>query len=200
MTSTIWTPLKSCASTITSTHLIPVQLSLRTLLAIPMHEFVAAKGVVVGMNAICSTALIVPLTQQVTDRQLRCFKRGLLCFLSKSLLNAKRTSAVVLHTVRDLSLSPVAAGWALPLSPEVTASKHLLRCLGVFFLIPVLELAWSFGSERVVLAYLSAFTKWAFGALCAIVRELCLRAAAKFWTAGHKNRTSLGSSPCAWLH
>jgi len=57
---------------------------------------------------------------------LRCFKRGLLCFLSKSLLNAKRTSAVVLHTVRDLSLPPVAAGHsALRLLPASICSGVL---------------------------------------------------------------------------
>jgi len=109
---------------------------------------------------------------------------GCFVFRSKSLFNAKRTSAVVLHTVRDLSLSPVAAGWALPLSPEVTARKHLLRCLGVFSLIPVLELAWSFGSERVVLAYLSAFTKWAFAASCAVIHTCLPDMRASCWTVG----------------
>ncbi len=146
-----------------------------------MHEFVAAKGGVVGMNAICSIVLIVPFTQQL---MLCCFKSGLLCFPSKSLIIAKRTSAVVLHTVCNLSLPLVAADWALPLSHEVTPRKHLLRCLGVFSLIPVLELAWSFGSERVVLAYLSAFTKWAFAASCAVIHTCLPDMRASCWTVG----------------
>ena len=42
-------------------HLIQVQLSLRAVVADPMHKLAAAKGGVVGMNAICSIALIVSI-------------------------------------------------------------------------------------------------------------------------------------------
>jgi len=104
-------------------------------MANPMHQLSAAKGGVVGMNAICGIALIVPFTQQL---MLGCFKRWLLCFPSKSFVIATRTSAVILHTVCNWSLPLMAADRALPLSSEVTASKCLLRCLGIFALIPVL--------------------------------------------------------------
>jgi len=56
-----------------------VQLSSWTFLAHPMHMLVAAKGGVIGMNTICSIALIVPFKQQL---MLRSYKRGLLCLPS----------------------------------------------------------------------------------------------------------------------
>ncbi len=164
-TSTIWTPLQASASTITSTHLIQVQLFLGAVVADPMHQLLAAKGGGVGMNAICSIALMVPLTQQLMTCYFKC---GLLCFPSTSFISTTRTSAVVLHTLCNLTLPLMAADGALPLSSEGTASNRLLRCLGVLVLIPVLDLFWCFGSKRVVLACLSAFTIWASATSCAV--------------------------------
>ncbi len=161
MTSAVWTPLKVLAGTITSTHLIQVQLSLGAVEADPMHQFFAAKGGGVGLNAICSIALIVPFTQQL---MLCCFKCGVLFFPFKSFVPATRTSAVVMHTLSDLSLPLMAADRALPVSSESTASKCLVRCLGILVLIPVLDLSRCLGSKRVVLADFPPFTIWTFGA------------------------------------
>ena len=120
MTSAVWTPFRVVASTVISTHLIPVQLSLGTLQTFPMHQLAAAKSGAVGMNAICTIALIVPFTQQLMTC---CFKCGLLCFSSRNFVATKRTSAVVLHTVCNLSLPLMAADRALPVSSAITASS-----------------------------------------------------------------------------
>jgi len=130
-------------STITRSHLVLVQLSLWALLANPMHKFVAAKSGAAGMNAILEVALIVPLKQQWV---LRCFKRWL--FVSA---NALRATTIILHTLCNLALPLVVACWALSLGPEVTASKRLLRCLGILVMVPVSCLSWCLGSKRVVL-------------------------------------------------
>ena len=161
MTSAVRTPFGVVASTIICTHLIPVQLSLWTLLTIPMHKLVAAKGGVVGINASCSIALIVPFTQQLMTC---CFKCGLLSFPSRSFVATKRTSAVILHTSCNLTLPLMAADRALPVSSETTASKRLIRRLGIFVLIPVSCLSWCLDSKRVVLADFLPFTTWAFTA------------------------------------
>ena len=44
-----------------------------------------------------------------------------------------------------------AAGWALPLSPDVTARKHLLRCLGRLVMGRRFCLPRCFSSKRVML-------------------------------------------------
>jgi len=113
--------------------LVQVQLSLRAIVADPVHQLCAAKGSVVGMNAILEVALIDPFKQQWV---LRCFK----CWLSvpHKLSIALWTTTVIFGTLVYSSLPLVAACWALPLSREATASKYLLRCLGVFVLIPIL--------------------------------------------------------------
>ena len=164
MTRTVWTPLQVCASTIRSTHLILVQLSLGAVVAHPMHQLLTAEGSSVGMNAICIIALIVPFKQQL---MLCCFKCGVCVFPSDSFALAARTSPVVNHTLCNLSLPLMAADRALPLSPEVTACKHLLRCLGILVLIPELDLSRCFGSKRAVLAQSPPFTVWASAAYCA---------------------------------
>ena len=138
-----------------SIHLIPVQLSLGAVVAHPMHRLFAAKGGGAGMNAICSIALIVPFMQQL---MLCCFKCGVPFVPSRGFVATSRTSAVFPHTLCKLTLPLMAAVRALPVSSEGTASNRLLRCLGVLVLIPVLQLAGCFGSERAVLAYRSAFT------------------------------------------
>ncbi len=161
MTSTVWTPCGALASTIESIHLIPVQLSLGAVMAHPMHQLFATKSGGAGMNAISSIVLIVPFMQQL---MLCCFKCGMLFFPSRSFVATKRTSAVFSRTLCNLTLPLMTAVRALPVSSEATASNRLLRCLGVLVLTPVPQLAWCFGSERVVLAYRSAFTVWAVGA------------------------------------
>ncbi len=135
MTSAVGTPLRVVACTIRSTHLIQMQLSLGAVVAHPMHQLFAAKGGAVGMNAICSIALIVPFMQQL---MLCCFKCGVLFFPSRSFVATTRTSAIVLHTLCNLTLPLMAADRALPLSSEVTAGDCLLRCLGILVLIPIL--------------------------------------------------------------
>ena len=140
LASTIWATCSLPIGTVIRGHLVKVQLSLRAVVADPVHQLSAAKGGGAGVNVIYSIALIVPFKQQLV---LRFFKRWLDCSPSK-FTTATRTSAVLLHTPRDLSLPLVAAFWALPLSPELSASKHLLRCLGVLVTVPVLQLAWCF--------------------------------------------------------
>jgi len=126
-----------------------VQLSLWALLANPMHKFVAAKSGAAGMNAILEVALIVPLKQQWV---LRCFKRWLFVSASNiTISNALRATTIILHTLCNLALPLVVACWALSLGPEVTASKRLLRCLGILVMVPVSCLSWCLGSKRVVL-------------------------------------------------
>jgi len=180
-TSTIWAFRSLGTSAIGRTHSVLVQLSLWTLLAIPMHKLVAAKGGVVGMNAICSIALIVPLKQQWV---VHCFIRWLLCFPLNSFVTATRTSAVVQHTLCNTSLPLVAACWAHPLSPELTARKHVLRCLGILVMVPVLDLSRCFGSKRVVLTYCFPLTIWTFGASCAAVHSCLPDMRVSCWTVG----------------
>ena len=144
-----------------STHLIQVQLPLGAAVADPMHKLAAAKSGVVGMNAVCSIALNVPFMQQL---MLRCFKCGLLHFPPTSFVDAKRTSSVSLHTLCNWSLPLMTADGALPLSPEVAASKRLLRCLVILVLVPILDLTRCFGSKRAVFAHFPPFTVWAFAA------------------------------------
>jgi len=130
--------------------LIPVQLSLGALGADPMHQLSAAKGGVLGMNAVLGVALIVPFQQQWV---LRCFKRRLFVTVSNRInFTASRTTTVIPHTWCNLSLPLMAASWALPLGAEVTASKRLLRCLGILVRVPVSCLSGCLGSKRVVLA------------------------------------------------
>jgi len=162
--------------------LIPMHLSLGALGADPMHQLSAAKGGVLGMNVVLAVVLIVPFQQQWV---LRCFK----CWLCKPVANrinftALRTTMVTPRALRNLTLPLVAAYWTLPLSPEVTASKRLLRCFGVLVLIPVLDLSRCLSSERAVLAYLSAFTIWAFGASCAVMHKTFPDMRASCWTVG----------------
>ena len=145
------------------------------------------------MNAICSIALIVPLKQQL---MLRCLKRRLLCSCYK-FATATRTSAVFPYTVCNWSLPLMAACWALPLSPEVTARNRLLRCLGVLVMIPVFELTRCLGSKRVVLSHCLSCTIWAFVALCAALHSCLPDMRPSRWT--------IGAGPCdpsaaLWLH
>ncbi len=177
---TIWTPCGSIASTTIRTRLVPVQLSLRAFLTHPMHTLLAAKGGAVRVNAIQGIALIVPLKQQCV---LRCFKRWLLCLDCLTFTTAGATT-VVFYTCSNLGLPLIAADLALPFSPKTAASKRLLWCVGVFFLVPIFDLPWCLGSERVVLAYRSPFTIRAFGSPCA-VRNSCLPdMRASCWTIG----------------
>ncbi len=164
------------------THLIPVHLSLGALVADPMHQLFAAKSGVLWMNAVLEVALSVPFKQQ---RVLRCFKRWLTVFVSNRTNSiASRTTTVIAHALRNLTLPLVAAYWTRPLSPEVTASKRLLRCFSVLVLIPVLDLSRCLSSQRAVLAYLSAFTIWAFGASCAVMHKSFPDMRASCWTVG----------------
>jgi len=148
----------------------------------PVHKLFAAKGGGLWMNAFLDVALSVPVKQQ---RVLRCFK-GWLCVTISNRTNsvASRTAIVMSHTLRNISLPLKAACGALPLSPEVTASKRLLRYFGILVLIPILELARRLSSKRVVLAHLSAFTIWAFGALCAVMHSGFPDMRASCWTVG----------------
>ena len=120
-------------------------------MADPMHQLLAAKGGVMGMDAVLSVVLVIPFKQQ---RVLRCCKRWLFVPVSNRTDSvATRTSTVVTHAGCDLSLPLVAAGRAFPLSPQVSASKRLLRCLGVFVMIPVSCLSRCLGSKRAVLTH-----------------------------------------------
>ncbi len=180
LASTVWTPCRVSASTINGRHLVPVQLSLRAFLTHPMHTLMAAKGGAVRMKSICSIALIVPLKQQ---RVFCCCKRWLLCFNCLSFTTAGATTAAF-YTDSNLSLPLMTADSALPLSPKTAASKCLLWCIGVFLLVPILDLSWCLGSERVVLAYCSPFTIWAFGSISAVGHTCLPDMRASCWTVG----------------
>jgi hypothetical protein len=106
----------------------------------------------------------------------------LLCGPSKSFATTARTTAVILRTVRNLTLPLMAADRALPVSSETTASKCLIRRLGIFVLIPVSCLSWCLGSESVVLADFSPFTIWAFTASCAVIHTCLPDMRASCWT------------------
>ncbi len=177
LASTIWTPT---ASTIIGMHLVPVQLSHRAFLTHPMHTLLAAKGGAVRVNAICSIALVVPLQQQ---RVFCCCKRWLLCFNCLSSTTAGATTAVFC-TRSNFSLPLMAADLALPFSPKTAASKCLLWCVGIFLLVPIFELSWCLGSERVVLAYRSPFTIWAFDSSCTFGHSCLPDMRASCWTIG----------------
>ena len=149
LASTIRATCSLPIGTIIGGHLVKMQLSRRAPVADPMHQLSAAKSGVLWVNAICSIALIVPFKQQL---MLRCFK----CWLLGSPSNfatATRTSAVFLHTLCNLSLPLVVACWAFPRSAEVSASKRLLRCLGILVMVPISGLPWCLGSKRIVLTH-----------------------------------------------
>ncbi len=180
LASTIWATCSLPIGTIIRGHLVKVQLSLGAVVADPMHQLFAAKGGGAGVNAIYNIALIVPFKQQL---MLRFFKRWLDCSPSK-FTTATRTSAVLLHTARDLSLPLVAACWALPLCPELSASQRLFRCLGILVKVPVLCLSWCLGSNRVVLTDSFPLAVWAFGASCAVTHTCLPDMRASCWTVG----------------
>ncbi len=155
-----------------------MQSSRRAFLTYPMHTLMAPKGGAVGMNAIPSIALIVPLKQQ---RMMYCFKCGLLCFDCLSSTTARATT-VLFYTCSNLSLPLMAADLTLPFSPKTAASKCLLWCVAVFLLVPISELSWCLGSESVVLAQRSPFTVWAFGSFCTIGHSCLPDMGASCWT------------------
>ena len=172
-----------------------MQLSLRAVVADPVHQLSAAKGGVMGMNAICRIALIVPFEQQ---RVLHCFKCWLLVFVSNTRCSAaSRTSTVILHTFANYSLPLMAADWTLPLSPEDTASKRLLRCLGVLVMVPELQLARCLGSKRAVLTHSPPCTIWAAVALGAAGHNCLPDMRASCWTVGARPHDL---QVAAWLH
>ena len=111
-----------------------VQLSLRALVADPMHQLFDAKGGVMRIQAVLRLVFIVPFTQQLV---FCCFVCWLGSLLSKRFVNATRTSAVIPHTLCNFSL---------PL------------------MIPVSCLSRCFGSKRAVLTYCFPLTVWAFPA------------------------------------
>ncbi len=179
---TIWAPRTLSVGTVSGRFLVQMQLSLRAVVADPVHQLSAAKGGVMGMNAICSIALMVPMKQQGV---LHCFESWLFVFVSdRKYSAASRTTTVILHTFGNMSLPLMTADGALPLSPEVAASKRLLRCLVILVLVPVLHLARCFGSKRAVLTYCSPSTIWAFGASCAVTHTCLPDMRASCWTVG----------------
>ena len=193
LASTIWTSYRVFPSASRSVTAIPMQLSLWTLLAHPMHTLLAGQGSVVWKDAIFGIALIVPFKQQL---MFCCFKSWVTRqpFMA---LTAPRTTAALLCTPCNLSLPLMAAGWTLPCSPEAAARKHLLRCFGILVLIPVLDLSRCFSSKRVVLAKFSPFTIWAFTASCAAEHTCLPDMRASCWTVGagpHDFRAAV------WLH
>ncbi len=182
LASTVWTACTSFAGTSLRHHLVQVHLSLGALVADPVHQLLAAKSGVLWMDAVLEVALSVPFKQQWV---LRCFKRWLFVHVSnRSSLFASRATTVISHTLRNLTLPLVAACWALPLCPEATTSKHLLWCLGILVMIPISCLSRCLSSERAVLAHLSAFTIWAFGASCAFMHRRFPDVRASCWTVG----------------
>ncbi len=181
LASTIWAPRSPDSSANIRLHSVLMQLSPWTLLAMPMHKLVAGKGGVVGVNTTCSIALIIPFKEQ---RVLRCFICWLLDWACPSFATATRASTIVLHMRCNMSLPFVAADWALPLSPEFTARKHLLRCLDILVTVPVLELSRCFGSKRAVLTYYFSLRVRAFGAACAFPHTCLPDMRASCWTVG----------------
>ena len=158
-----------------------------------MHTLMAPKGGAVGMNAIPSIAFIVPLKQQ---RMMYCFQCGLLCVDCVSSTTARATTVLV-YTCSNPSLPLMAADPTLPFSPKSAASKCLLWRFDVFGLVPIFHLSWCLGSKRVVLAYCSPFTIWAFTASCAAEHTCLPDMRASCWTVGagpHDFRAAV------WLH
>jgi len=161
----------------------------------PVHQLSAAKGGVMGMNAICSIALIVPIKQQGV---LHCFKSWLFVCISNTRYSAaSRTTMVISRTCGNFSLPLMAADRALPLSPEDTASKRLPRCLGILVLVPELQLAWCLGSKRAVLTHSPPCTIWA-GVASGAAGHICLPdMRASCWTVGARPHDL---QVAAWLH
>jgi len=159
-----------------------VQLSLGALVADPMHQLSAAKGDVLGMNVVLGVALIVPFHQRW---ELHCFKRRVCTHVSTGINSAAlRTTTIVPHTLCNLALPLMAANWTLPLSAETTASKSLLRCLGIFPLIQVSCLSRCLGGQRAVPTQYFPLTKWAFGASCAVIHSRLPNMRVSCWTVG----------------
>ena len=97
---TVWTTWSWFSGTLSSIHLIPVQLSLGALVADPMHQLSAAKGDVLGMNVVLGVALIVPFYQQGV---LHCFKGRLCKHVSREL--------ILLHLGQPRSFCTRCATW-----------------------------------------------------------------------------------------
>ncbi len=180
LASTVWTACTSFACTTFRHHLVQVQLSLGAIAADPMHQLFAAKSSSLGINAAFRVALSVPLQQQWVLRCLKCW----LCkpISSRVTSTALRTTGIIQHTRCNLSLPLMAACGALPLSPVITASKRLLRCLGILVTIPVLCLPRCLSSKRVVLTHCFPLTIWAFGASCAATDSCLPDMRASCWT------------------
>ncbi len=147
LASTIWATCSLPIGAMIGRHLVQVQLSLRTLVADPMHPLLAAKGGIMRVDAILRVLLIVPLMQQWMLHCCKCWPR---CTPSLSFATTG-TAAVIFCSILHWSLPFKAACWALPLSLKFTAHQRLLRCLGILVMVPILCLSWCFGCQRVVL-------------------------------------------------
>ena len=166
--STEWAPLSLLACAIISTHLVAVQPPLSTVVADPMHKLVALKCCFVRKYAIYGIALIVPLKQQQMLRLLECWLLGVRLVKSA----ATWAPCIILNPGLYHSLPFVSAVWTSPVSPGVTASKCLLRCLDILVKIPISCYCGCFGGKGVVQAQLPALTIWTLCPSCP-VGHLC---------------------------
>lgn len=177
---TTWATCSLPIGTIIGRHLVKVQLSLRALVANPMHHLLTAKGDVAWIHAILGVALKVP--PQAT-KGVALHKRWL-CVVVPPIFIASRTTRVMYDTLYNRSLPLVTACWALPLGSITTASKHLLGFPGILVMVPVLQLSWCFGRERVVLAYFSSSTTRAVTASRTVTYAYLPNMRASCWTVG----------------
>ena len=109
-------------------------------------------------------ALMVPLKQQQMLGLLKSRLPGMLWVV----VAATWAPGVLQDPGCNLSLPLILTIWTSPVSLRVTASKCLLRCLGILVKIPISCYCGCFGGKRVVLAQLPALTIWTLCPSCPI--------------------------------
>ena len=130
-----------------------------------MHQLPAAKSDVVWVEALLIVAFMIPLSQ---FRRLSCGKcrLRLLCSVpSTTFCTARPFAGALRYAGSPLML----AIWALPFSPEVAASQHLLRGFLILGVVPVLDYFWCYSCKRVMQADLPICTVWTLGTSCSVL-------------------------------
>ena len=114
-----------------------------------MHLHVAAKSHMTWIEALCLTALLVPLSKAGRLSLCKCWLGS---HLASVVTTAYGTARPLLRAPRDERLPFILASWALPLSLRTAVSTHSLWCFLVLAVVPVASHIRRYGSKPVVQA------------------------------------------------
>ena len=134
-----------------------------------MHWLAAAKSDLLWVNAVYLIALIVPLRQAGRLSFSKCGLR-MIDFLC---LTALGTTGPGKDTLCNRCLPFPLANRALPFSPKAAASHHLLWCLFILAVAPVLSYIRCYGSKGVVHAHPFITAEGAACASCSALNRCC---------------------------